>query len=116
MTFVIRLHSFYACKNKYNSVNEMPIDQVPYFHKLSDTALIVGGILQLGSPLFSVELLQQTGLLRSNNRESVEQVMFAYTIPYLPDVSTSSHIVAQNDREMLIQALEKTNSASSWFG
>ena len=85
----------------------MTTDQKPYILTLSETALMIDGRLQLGSPIFPDEILQQTGLVQNNNRQPVEHVLFAYKIPYLPDISTSPHIMAQNEKETVGQALER---------
>lgn len=61
----------------------------------------------MGSPIFPLELLQETGLVQSTNSESATTVLFGYRIPYLPDISTSPHIVAASERDILLQALEQ---------
>ncbi|MBN8595957.1 MAG: ATP-binding protein [Anaerolineae bacterium] len=98
----------------------MTTDQMPYILTVSDTALVVGGSLQLGSPIIPTDLLQQTGLVQSTDQEIANRVMFGYKIPYLPDISTSPHLIAETDKEMLVQALEQqtrlVGSLGKWKG
>jgi hypothetical protein len=50
----------------------------------------------------------------------VEQVLFAYYIPYLPDLSTSPHLSGQTERERLDEALDQqarlVANLSKWQG
>lgn len=97
------------------------LNEQPYMLTVSlENALVVGGNLQLGSPFFSMELLRQTGLIQNDNREKAERTIFAYRIPYLPDISTSPHIIAEGEKDILTRALEQqisfVASLAKWKG
>lgn len=95
-------------------------DQKPYTRILPEMAYMIGGRPQLGSLFFPEDILQEGSIVLSNDLAPVEHILFAYKIPYLPDISTSPHIAVKNEKEIIEQAfikqLQVINGLGKWKG
>ncbi|HID62878.1 MAG TPA: hypothetical protein EYP49_09105, partial [Anaerolineae bacterium] len=80
----------------------MKTQQVPYLLCTTETALIVGGTLMLLPP----EVVDLTEMPEPVKPEKVERILFAYRIPYLPDLLASPHLAGGSERERLAEVLD----------
>jgi len=81
--------------------------QVPYLLSMTETALVIGTTLRLGPSLVPLEILSVAEVLQDSKPARAERVLFAYRIPYLPDLVTSPHLTSQTDRERLSEILDQ---------
>lgn len=75
----------------------------PYLLCAPETDLSVGGTLMLVPPGV-VDLAEMPKMAKPDR---VERILFAYRIPYLPDLLTSPHLAGQNERERLAEVLDR---------
>lgn len=81
--------------------------QDPYLLSMPETALMIGTTLKLGPSLVPLEILSVTEVQRDTTPERAERILFAYRIPYLPDLTTSLHLAGQTEGERLNEILDQ---------
>jgi len=68
---------------------------------------MIGTTFKSGPSLVPLEVLNAARILQNPKPERVERILFAYRIPYLPDLLDSPHLTDQTDRERLATILDQ---------
>ncbi len=87
-------------------MSEMRLGQQTYLLSFPETALLEGNNSAIG-PVIPVDLITSSILLESTNRQNVDRLIFAHTIPYLPDFLSSPHLVGRSEAEKIQEILKQ---------